>query len=61
MSDRIDVEQAAEPAQAPLEVDGPEAVAWNEKVDIVRLGLHPAGNLTEMRATVEVWRGGPSV
>ena len=43
MSDRIDVKQAAEPAQAPLEVDGPDAVAWNEEVDIVIIGFGAAG------------------
>jgi 3-oxo-5alpha-steroid 4-dehydrogenase len=43
VSDRIDVKQAAEPAQAPLEVDGPEAIAWNEEVDIVIVGFGAAG------------------
>jgi 3-oxo-5alpha-steroid 4-dehydrogenase len=43
VSDRIDVKQAAEPAQAPLEVDGPDAVVWNEEVDVVVVGFGAAG------------------
>jgi hypothetical protein len=43
VSDRIDVNQAAEPAQAPLEVDRPDAVAWDEEVDILIVGFGAAG------------------
>jgi 3-oxo-5alpha-steroid 4-dehydrogenase len=51
VSDRIDVKQAAEPAQAPLEVDGPDAVAWNEEVDVVIVGFGAAGASAAIEAT----------
>jgi 3-oxo-5alpha-steroid 4-dehydrogenase len=43
MSDRIDTKQAAEPAQPPLDVDGPDALAWKDEADLVIVGFGAAG------------------
>ena len=43
MSDRIDAKLAAEPALPPLDVDGPDALAWNEEADVVVVGFGGAG------------------
>ena len=47
MSGRIVTKQAVEPAQPPLDVDGPDALAWNEAVDVVITsgfgGVYPKG------------------
>ena len=50
MSDRIDTKQAVEPAQLPLDVDGPDALAWNEEVDLVIVGFGAAGASTAIEA-----------
>jgi len=50
MSDRIDTKQAAEPAQPPLDLDGPDALAWDEEADIVVVGLGAAGASAALEA-----------
>jgi 3-oxo-5alpha-steroid 4-dehydrogenase len=50
MSDRIDTKQAVEPARPPLDVDGPDALAWNEEVDVVIVGFGGAGPATAIEA-----------
>jgi 3-oxo-5alpha-steroid 4-dehydrogenase len=50
MSDRIDTKQAADPAQSPMDVDGPAALAWNEEVDVVIVGFGGAGASTAIEA-----------
>jgi 3-oxo-5alpha-steroid 4-dehydrogenase len=50
MRDRIDPEEAAEPAQPALDVDGPDAVAWNEEADIVVVGFGAAGASAALEA-----------
>jgi len=50
MSDRIDTKQAVEPAQPPLDIDGPDALAWNEEVDLVIVGFGGAGASTALEA-----------
>jgi len=43
MSDRIDTKQAVEPAQPPLDVEGPDALSWDEEADVVVVGFGAAG------------------
>ena len=50
MSDRIDTKQAVEPAQPPLDIDGSDALAWNEEVDLVIVGFGGAGASTALEA-----------
>ncbi len=50
MSDRIETKQAAEPAQSPIDVDGPAALAWDEEVDVVIVGFGGAGASTAIEA-----------
>jgi len=50
MSDRIETKQAGEPAQPPLDVDGPDALPWDEEVDVVIVGFGAAGASTAIEA-----------
>jgi 3-oxo-5alpha-steroid 4-dehydrogenase len=43
MSHPIDTKQAAEPAQPPLDIDGPDALPWDEEADVVVVGFGAAG------------------
>lgn len=50
MSDRIDTRKSVDPAQPPLDIDGPDALAWNEEADLVIVGFGGAGASTAIEA-----------